>query len=82
MGKRSNMGKRSKRYKGGRYKGGTKSKSKSKSKSTSNSTVTLRKYKELEDENKRLTEMYIKLEAELDRCKQTIKTMKSFLNLK
>ena len=74
MGKRSNMGKSRKRYKGG-------TKSKSKSKSTSNSTVTLRKYKELEDENKRMTEMYIKLEAELDRCKQTIKKMRSFLNL-
>ena len=77
MGKRRKMVKSRKRYKGG-----TKSNSKSKSKSTSNSTVTLRKYKELEDENKRLTEMYIKLEAELDRCKQTIKKMRSFLNIK
>jgi hypothetical protein len=65
-----------------RYKGGTKSKSKSKSKSTSKSkSVSLSVYNKLEDENKRLTEMYIKLEAELDRCKQIIKKMRSFLNL-
>ena len=65
MGKRSNMGKRSKRYKGGRYKGGTKSKSKSKSKSTSNSTVTLRKYKELEDASDEIERFCSKVDVTL-----------------
>ena len=39
----------------------------------------MKDYKKLKDEHLRLTEMYIKLEDELEHCKKTIKTMRSFL---